>query len=153
MNAPIITLALQALQEALQGIRTQAGYRTDVCAVYRGRAALNIERPLAGIILTIHNVNDEPIEGNDPSMEYQEHIRSIIIEALVPISDAYDDEIDALLDDIRRILAIPLTAIPLEGYTLSIETGNVSFIRPEADIAVFQLPVRISYFLNLSNQG
>lgn len=150
MNSPMITLALQALQNALQEIRTGNGYRTDVYAVYRGRAALNVNRPLSGIMLCIHSINDDPAEGNDPTMEHQEHVRSIAIEALVPISDAYDDEMDALLDDIRRVLAIPITLAPLEGYILSIETGSITFIRPEADIAAFQLPVKIGYFVDLT---
>lgn len=150
MNSPMITLALQALQNALQEIRTGNGYRTDVYAVYRGRAALNVNRPLAGIVLCLHSLNDDPADGNDPTMEHQEHIRSIAIESLVPVSDAYDDEMDALLDDIRRVIAVPLIVRPMDGYALTVETGSVTFLRPEADIAAFQLPMKIGYFVDLA---
>jgi len=150
MTAPSITLALQSLQVALQEIKTDNNYRTNVLAVYRGRAALNIARPLSGIILTIHNLNDDPAEENNMLSQHQEHIRSIVIEALVPISDFYDDELDAVLDDIRRVIAAPLFVDPVNETVLTLEVGGVVFARPEADIAAFQLSMRIGYFVNLA---
>lgn len=150
MPAPMITLALQELQSELLGIRIEDGYRTTVSAVYRGRAALNVNRPLSGIVLCLHSLSDDPAEGNNPTMEHQEHIRSVVIEALVPISDAYDDELDAVLDDVRRVISVPMIVTPLDGYVLNIETGSVVFARPEVDIAAFQLPVKIGYFVDLS---
>lgn len=150
MTAPMITLALQELQSALLGIRHTDGFRTTVSNVFRGRAAMNVNRPLAGIVLCIHSVNDDPAEGNDPTLEQQEHIRSIVIEALVPISDAYDDELDALLDDIRRVIAVPIIVAPLDGYVLNIQTGSITFAQPEMDIAALQIPIKIGYFVNLA---
>lgn len=150
MTEPTITLALQSLQTALQEIRIENNYRTNVLAVYRGRAALNISRPLSGIILTIHNLNDDPADETDILSKYQEHIRSLVIEALVPISDDYDDELDMILDDIRRVIAAPLFVDPINESVLRLEVGSVVFARPEADIAAFQLPLRIGYFVNLA---
>lgn len=137
-------VALEAIKATLETITVANGYATDLAAVSVGRAALAVGTTAELPLVTLTSVRDDPATSPlDAGSWYQTWTRTVELEALIASSDAWESDLDALLNDIRRALA---------RHLYPVLVGSVIFQPPAdgGDLAVLSMPLTYSYTVNFS---
>lgn len=142
MTAPATTLT-EALKTHLQGITTANGYPVTVASVSTGRSALAGDADGPYPALTLTPLQDTPGETTLPQSRTQTWARSLVLEAVLQETAAWDAELDTLFDAIRRAL--------VSWNTAPLQWGVAEFI-PPADgggLTLLRIPLTLTYRLYL----
>jgi hypothetical protein len=139
MTAPATTL-LASLKTHLAGITVANGYAVTVASVTTGRSALagDIAGPYPAITLT--PVQDQPDGVVSPQAIFQPWMRTVMLDAALRASDAWDADLDALWDAIRRRLTTWDAGI-LTAW------GTAEMVPPEdgGDLCLLRIPLTYTY--------
>lgn len=153
MSIPTITTARLALQERLQSIRIANGYRVTVAAVRWGQEARVGDTRDDCPVINLFSLDDRRAGdaiGNVLQLT-QDWERSIQLEATLLAGDDYEDQWDALAEDILAALAAPIAPAPLNGAALDLTVRALEFTAPApgSQYATLRMQLALSYRITL----
>lgn len=99
--------AMTEIAAALASISIANGYSFDVASVRQGRPALVTAPEDALPVLSLFSIREEPTEPDLKRMNaIQVWRRIVVLQAHALATEAWDTDLDALLDDIKRALFV-----------------------------------------------
>ncbi len=153
MSIPTITTARLALQERLQSIRIANGYRTTVAAVRWGREARVGDTRDDFPVINLFSLDDRRTGdaiGNVLQL-MQDWERTIQLEATLLAEDDYEDQLDALQDDLLHALSLTIDYALLYAAALDLNVRSIEFAAPApgSQYATLRMQLALSYRITL----
>lgn len=152
MSLPKSTQIKTRVIEALQAIRTNAGFRTDAgLRVHRSRSddLGDTRKPAEWPCIRV-TTNSETTTARRPRQSMKERLITVEGLATVALVD-YEPMLDALAEDIERAL-LPLTEIDsLKGLATEVEISGADYMHPDpgSELCSVTFTVTVSYVLTL----